>query len=150
MKLRPPNFHIARKFANDLSERQVEIFRLSTNRKHSFAHLCTKPKSKLYFYVHSVVTPVLQMTNITNLVLFLHVFHPVPERFKAWPEVRVFLPALQHDSVPENRDNNIQFQCDQFRSESITLVIFCFGKTPKQVIAWLANQSYTFHGPSCL
>ena len=45
---------------------------------------------------------------MTNLVLLLHVLHPVPERFKAWPEVRVFLPALQHDIVPENRE--IQFQ----------------------------------------
>ena len=40
------------------------------------------------------------MTNIAYRVPLLHIFHPVSERFKAWPEIIALLPALQHDSVP--------------------------------------------------
>ena len=61
----------------------------------------SKAHSQISRMTHIQTTSETERSDLqTYLVHLLHVFHPVPERFKAWPEVIALLPALQHDSVP--------------------------------------------------
>ena len=156
------NFHNARNFANELSERQVEIFQLQPNSKTmsylSYAiplYTCVLYQNQrcISMYV-SVATPDLERTNSTNLVLFLHAFHPVLERFKAWPEVRVFLPALQHDSVPENmhsvsRNEYMRMLSDQFRIKKKQLWHFVLARPQRKQFLDPQLSTVLFGHPVC-